>query len=290
MVGDFAPDVVLISQGNIEQSCTAFGLTGKVGAPVVSYIPVPHKHAEMGAKLGPLRDVTCACLYGEPDGFITISKTLGQMLETYGAKGRIQIVENGIPLERFGSLPEKSAARAHFGLPEEGFFWGLIGRTEFKQKGQDFALELFLRRVEQFPDEHLVFLGSGPDSGALSREAGVHEQVHVLPWTDNPAPLYRAIDGLLLPSRYEGVPLAMLEALANGVPVASTDRDGMRDWLPKEWRYGYRDTSAALEVMDRVRQAEPSVVSELRERVWSKHSIECFQRDFNQALEQWLIS
>ncbi len=282
------PDLVLVIQGNIEQCSSAFQLRGKVGCPVVSYIPVPHKHAEMGAKLGALRDLTCSGLYAEPDGFIIISETLGLMLRDYGATGRIQVVENGIPLEHFKSLPTPSEARAQFNLPEDAFLWGQIGRTEFKQKGQDFALELFLERVQQHPDEHLVFLGSGPDSETLETAAAAHPNVHCLPWADNPAPLYAALDAMIMPSRYEGVPLAMLEALANGVPVASTDRDGMRDWLPDAWRFAYRDRHSGLAAMESVRNADTNLVDELKQRVWKGHSVEDFQRAFNTALEEWL--
>ncbi|MEM1223902.1 MAG: glycosyltransferase family 4 protein [Verrucomicrobiota bacterium] len=282
------PDLVLVIQGNIEQCSSAFQLKGKIDCPIVSYIPVPHKHAEMGAKLGVLRDLTCRGLYGEPDGLIIISGTLGQMLRDYGALGRIQVVENGIPLEGFKAQPSRREAREQFNLPQEVYLWGQIGRSEFKQKGQDFALQLFLERAAQNSDEHMVFLGSGPDSEALEAAASGHSNVHCLPWTDKPAPLYAALDAMIMPSRYEGVPLAMLEALANGVPVAATDRDGMCDWLPEAWRFAYRDAESGLDAMKSVRNAEASVVDALKQRVWDSHSVEDFQRAFNAALEEWL--
>ncbi|MGB0744646.1 MAG: glycosyltransferase family 4 protein [Opitutales bacterium] len=282
------PDLVLLIQGNIEQCCTAFLLKGRVTCPVLSYIPVPHKHAEMGAKLGALRDLTCRGLYAEPDGFITISETLAGMLRDYGATGRIQVVENGIPLERFESLPGREEARQRFGLPKDGFIWGQVGRTEFKQKGQDFALDLFLERTREKEDEHLAFLGSGPDSERLKIRAAGHSNVHCLPWTEDPSSFYAAVDALIMPSRYEGVPLAMLEAIASAVPVASTDRDGMRDWLPDTWRFKYRDLQSGLGVLDSVRRVDTSTINDLKDRVWRNHSIEAFQRSFNAGLEEWL--
>lgn len=288
LICDYEPDLILVIQGNIEQCCSIFRLKGKVDCPIISYIPVPQKHAEMGAKLGSLRDLTCRGLYAEPDGFITISKTLGDTLRDYGAKGRIQIVENGIPLEAFNDMPDKIVARKLLGLPEDTFIWGQIGRTEFKQKGQDFSLSIFSQRVGANSGETLAFLGSGPDSEALAEQIKSVSNVFNLPWTDNTAPFYAAIDALLLPSRYEGVPLAMLEALANGIPVAATDRDGMRDWLPQEWRFNYRDMASALRATDAVRQADPATVDSLRKRVWESHSLDCFQSAFNAALETWL--
>lgn len=284
----FQPDLILLIQGNIEQGCSIFRLKSRLPCPMLSYIPVPHRHAEMGAKLGALRDLSCRGLYAVPDGFITISKTLGDMLLRYGAKGRIQIVENGIPLEPFKTQTGKDAARDHFGLPPEGFFWGQIGRVEFKQKGQDCSLDLFLERAKRHLGEHLVFLGSGPDEEELLARAGDHPQVHCLPWTDQPAPLYAALDALIMPSRYEGVPLAMLEALANGLPVVATDRDGMCDWLPEAWRFPYRDIPGGLRAMEAVCNAEPGRVYDLKKRVWDRHSVADFQMGFIAALRQWL--
>ena len=282
----FRPDVVLVIQGNIEQGCSAFLLRGQTGCPILSYIPVPHKHREMGAKLGAIRDLTCRYLYDEPDGFIVISETLAGMLRRYGATGRIKVVENGIPLEPFHSLPDQVAARKSLGLPEKGFIWGQIGRTEFKQKGQDFALSLFQSRAEA--GEYLVFLGSGPDSELLDGMVEATDRTYTLPWSDQPHLFYAAVDALLLPSRYEGVPLAMLEALANEVPVAATNRDGMCDWLPEAWRFKYRDLTSGMAAMAAARAADPTQIRQLKQRVWDRHTIHCFQQNFLQTLSQWL--
>ncbi|WPJ96816.1 glycosyltransferase family 4 protein [Coraliomargarita algicola] len=287
-IDTYKPDLILVIQGNIEQGCSIFRLQGRLPCPLVSYIPVPHHHAEMGAKLGLFRDFTCRGLYAVPDGFITISKTLGDMLLRYGARGRIQIVENGIPLEPLTDLPTKASARAQFSLAQGAFIWGQIGRIEFKQKGQDCALDLFLRRHQEHPDEHLVFLGSGPDEEALQARAAEHANVHCLPWTNEPTALYAALDALLMPSRYEGVPLAMLEALACGLPVAATDRDGMCDWLPVAWRFPFRDIEGGLRAMEAIRQADSTQIESLKSRVRDGHSVAQFQAQFNQALSAWL--
>jgi glycosyltransferase involved in cell wall biosynthesis len=284
----FKPQLILVIQGNIEQGCAIFRLQGQLPCPLLSYIPVPHRHVEMGAKLGVLRDLSCRGLYAIPDGFITISKTLAEMLVAYGARGRIQIVENGIPLEPFQNLPEQATARARFSLAADTFIWGQIGRIEFKQKGQDYALNLFLERSLQCPNEQLVFLGSGPDEAELKARSAAHSNVHCLPWTNEPAVLYAAVNALIMPSRYEGVPLAMLEALASGIPVAATDRDGMCDWLSPEWRFPYRNQAGGLRALEAVRHADPMLLKSLQTRVLKGHSLADFQQQFNQALGAWL--
>jgi glycosyltransferase involved in cell wall biosynthesis len=286
----FRPDLILCSQGNIEQCCTIFPLRDQLPCPLISYIPLPHGHAEMGAKFGQLRDIFCRPLYRQPSGFITLSPTLAQALRAKGAACRIDVVANGIPVERFPPTPARATARATLQLPANGYFWLLPGRTEFKQKGQDFALDVFLQRQHSHPDEHLIFLGSGPDSAALHTATSNLEQVHTLPWTDEPATVLAAADAVFLPSRYEGVPLVMLEALASGRPVCASDRDGMRDWLPSAWRFPYRDVAAAQRALDALRNHGAAHIDALQQRVRTGHSITDFQREFVAVLSSWLAA
>ncbi|MFT4900755.1 MAG: glycosyltransferase involved in cell wall biosynthesis [Lentimonas sp.] len=287
-ISAFEPDLILVIQGNIEQSCSIFSIKGELSCPLVSYIPLPHKHQEMGAQLGLLRDWTCRGLYAVPDGYITLSATLATMLQDYGAKGPVHVVENGIALESYRDLPASVEARRLLGLPETGYLWGHVGRTEYKQKGQDVSLAVFAQRAALHPEEHLVFLGSGPDDRALHKSAQGHPRVHCLAWRDQLAVFYAAVDALLLPSRYEGVPLVMLEALACGVPVVSTDRDGMRDWLPSSWRFPYRDRGAFLAAMTAVRADQSGAIEALKQKVWRDHSMESFHRAFNLELHSWI--
>jgi len=284
----FAPDAILVIQGNIEQGSALFTLIPQLSCPVVSYIPVPHRHAEMGAKLGALRDLTCQHLYGQPDGFITISETLADMLKRYGAHGRIEVVPNGIDLQRFESKGTRAEACQQYEIPESGFHWAQIGRIEFKQKGQDLTLKHFAQRQQNHPDEHLIFVGSGPDAEALLTAMQGIPQVYHIPWVDEVGRVFPALDALILPSRYEGVPLVMLEALANGIPVMASDRDGMIDWLPAEWRFDRQDGKAFVKSMDLLRSTGPEWKSSLQERVFETCSLPVFKKVFHSALGTWL--
>ena len=92
-------------------------------------------------------------------------------------------------------------------------------------------LRTFIEYPDAFTDCELLFAGDGPDRMRLVKMAEKANNVTILPWQDNINTLYDRIDFLMLPSRYEGVPLVMLEALARGIPVIGSDVDGMKELL-----------------------------------------------------------
>ena len=210
------------------------------------------------------------------------------MLANYGMRGRIQVVQNGISLKRFEHMPSAEAVRSEFRLPEASFMWAQIGRIEYKQKGQHHTLEAFQKRLTTHPDEALVFVGAGPDADALLESIRGMERVFHIPWLNEVATVFPAINGLILPSKYEGVPLVMLEALSNGIPVVGSDRDGMKDWLPDEWRFDPNEVGALLRAMDVAQSADPAICRNLQERVQTTCAMPVFKISFNDALEAWV--
>jgi glycosyltransferase involved in cell wall biosynthesis len=107
----------------------------------------------------------------------------------------------------------------------------LAGTAEFvaagrftRQKGFDRLIELFAA----LPGEsRLTILGDGPERAALEAVArGLGGRVSLPGFSDAPWPHYAAADAFLLPSRWEGMPNAALEALACGTPVIATPESG----------------------------------------------------------------
>ncbi len=101
-----------------------------------------------------------------------------------------------------------------------------VGRLS-AQKGQDLLVEAWPAIRRASPGAVLVLVGSGPDEGALRAAAGegvrfVGEQADVRPWL-------AAADVVAQPSRYEGMSLGVLEAMAAGRPVVASDAAGMRE-------------------------------------------------------------
>jgi glycosyltransferase involved in cell wall biosynthesis len=125
--------------------------------------------------------------------------------------GTVLTIHNGVPAETSHSAPQ-SLRRPIIGS---------IGRLE-PQKGYD----LLIRALSTIEDATLVLVGDGSERAALEQLAsklGVAERVEWLGWRDDARTYLRAFDVFAFPSRFEGFPLAVLEALLARVAVVATD-------------------------------------------------------------------
>ncbi|MFI1727617.1 glycosyltransferase [Streptomyces sp. NPDC020489] len=149
-----------------------------------------------------------------------------------GIAGRWSVVPNGIDPARFRPAAVDTV-RASL-LPDVGPADPLVvcvGRL-CRQKGQDVLLDAWEAVRERVPRARLVFVGDGPERDRLAARAP--ESVVFAGAVADPVPWYQAADLVVLPSRWEGMALAPLEAMACGRPVVLTDVDGARESLPPD--------------------------------------------------------
>ncbi|MBM7173175.1 glycosyltransferase [Streptomyces sp. G44] len=151
-----------------------------------------------------------------------------------GVDGSFSVVPNGVDVDRFGpGAPHEARGRL---LPAP--FAGVplvvcVGRL-CQQKGQDVLLRAWPRVTERVPGARLVLVGDGPDAARL--RAAADPSVVFAGAARDAADWYRAADVVVLPSRWEGMALAPLEAMACARPVVVTDVDGARESLPPDGR------------------------------------------------------
>jgi glycosyltransferase involved in cell wall biosynthesis len=280
----FQPSLVVAIQGNIEHSSLALHAARTAAIRSISYIPVPHSNADMGARLGTLRDRFAARLFQLPDSFITITDEMARLLRHRGATAPIHIVYNGIDTARFQPGDPSHACR-QLKLPSDKIRLGMIGRIELRQKQQHLLVQSLAANPSLAESCHLVFAGDGPDLSELQDQVRRHGiTATFLPWCD-PALLYQALDALIIPSRYEGLPLVMLEALASGTAVLASDRDGMKDLLPPAWRFDPNNPTALAAALGRfIAHHQPRPDPVLVERVRNSMSLQSFERTFAAAI------
>ncbi|MFC9158614.1 glycosyltransferase [Streptomyces bauhiniae] len=174
---------------------------------------------------------------------VAVSPTVAARLARWGVpEPRIAVVPNGIDLEPFRFDPaRRTRMRAQLGIPEGAFVVGGIGRLA---PGKRF--DILIEALAQLPpDCHLLLVGGGAEENALRRAAataGVSDRVVFTgevpglpdgsPGPDLPA-LASAMDVLAAPSPEESFGLAVVEALAAGLPVRYASCPAVED-LPPE--------------------------------------------------------
>lgn len=145
---------------------------------------------------------------------------------------RVTLVYNAIDLRRFTPRPElRAALRGEWNLPQDAPVIAGIGRLNY-QKNFELLLEVAAEILTTHPQAIFVIAGSGPEERALKERAaalGVAECVRFLGFVADTARLYGAIDFLLMPSRFEGLPMTLLEAMAMRVPAVASRLDGIAE-------------------------------------------------------------
>lgn len=209
------------------------------------------------------------------DRVLCVSEAERRAGESEGITARWSVVRNGVDLDHFrpgDPDPDQDKALARAALPLPAAFRGdgplavCVGRICL-QKGQDILLRAWPEVLGTVPGARLALVGGGPDTERLRRcappgvlFAGAASDIR--PWL-------RAADLVVLPSRWEGMALAPLEAMACGRPVLVTDVSGARESLPSgQGRLCLvppEDPTALAKALGRL-LAEPRLLAELGER------------------------
>jgi glycosyltransferase involved in cell wall biosynthesis len=150
-----------------------------------------------------------------------LAKKLG-----FHARHHIVTVPNGLDLAALATkLKPKSEARRELGLPEHAFVFGTIANA-YPAKALLPYLDVLNVALQKDQSVYAVIIGDGPEFEALRQkrdELGLTERVLLPGHRDDAATLHMAFDAFVLPSRKEGMPWALLEAMAAGTPCIATD-------------------------------------------------------------------
>jgi glycosyltransferase involved in cell wall biosynthesis len=138
-------------------------------------------------------------------------------------------IENGVDGAPFRTAVDRSGARASFGIDAGQPVIGLAARLE-TQKGIDYLLQALPAVLTAVPDCLLLIAGTGSQEGELRRETerlGLSEQVRFLGDVHEIAQFLSVLDLFLIPSRWEGLPMALLEAMAASRTVVAATVGGI---------------------------------------------------------------
>ena len=164
-------------------------------------------------------------VWGRAGAVVANSEGLGALAQRSLTGGTVQVIPNGVDTERF--FPDQLP-------PDPAVFRMLFAGRLVEQKGVRYIIEALPRLADLGRNIELEVVGSGPSEADLRRlahELGVAGQVRFAGWLDRDdlAARYRASDVFVLPSFEEGMPNVVLEAMASGLPVVTTDIYGNRE-------------------------------------------------------------
>ncbi len=159
---------------------------------------------------------------------ICVSQAEGDLGREMGIQSNFETVQNGIDLTVWQAPDANSRRRVRLALKlnAEAPIVVCVGRMQ-RQKGQDLLLEAWKGVVTQHPQAQLILVGDGPDRVSLEAQAGkqvsfVGERSDVRDWV-------LASDVIVMPSRWEGLSIALLESMACRRAIVATDVTGMRE-------------------------------------------------------------
>lgn len=192
---------------------------GRWSLPGSALVHTEHgRLGDVGAKVLRYRRWTIAAF----DAVIAVSANARAQLLANGIRAPrgVDIVENGIDVARY---PARTAGDSTTIVH--------VGRLD-RIKGQDLLLEALPAIRRAFPGTRLLLVGDGPDREALAARAerlGIADAVEFAGAVDDVRPLLARAALFVLPSRSEGISLALLEAMATALPVVATDVGGNRE-------------------------------------------------------------
>ncbi|MDY6854696.1 MAG: glycosyltransferase [Thermodesulfobacteriota bacterium] len=164
--------------------------------------------------------------------FIAFNAPEEKEISLYGELG--QVIYNGIEPAEFSNIPMKGSFRKFYPELADKICYLFLGRLDIAQKGLDLLIPAFASLIHKHIDAHLILAGPDEDKGKdtiikLAMENGILDRILIagLISGDEKLALLQDSDVFVLPSRFEGLSIALLEALYFGLPVITTDKVGL---------------------------------------------------------------
>ena len=230
---ELSPDVVHINQQVAEDGLDLLLAARRSGIPFLSTIHIVHSANSLNARFGRLRDlITSTVLKRVRTIHITVAEQARRDVMTrfrFVESQKIKVVPNGVFFPQADGA--RGSTRARWAVAPEEIVIGSVARLE-AQKAPDVALEIIAALIRKGFPVRYVWIGDGPMRTAFQQQAqslGIAPYVNLEGWRDDVASCLQGLDIFLMPSRFEGMALALLEAMAAGLCCCVSDVDGLRE-------------------------------------------------------------
>ena len=227
------PDVVHVNQQVAEDGLDFIRAAERSGIPWISTVHIGRTARELGALGGRLRDlVTTQALRRPGSVYVTVSEAsrvqLASRFSNDARNPHVVVVHNGVPVPEASALvAAREMARRDWDIGQDEIVVGAVGRIEAQKN--PLALVGHLEAIAARRAIRLVWIGDGQLRSKLESEALARlgsKRLVVDGWRSDAATRMAGFDIFAMPSIYEGLPLALLEAMHAGLPIVATRTDG----------------------------------------------------------------
>jgi glycosyltransferase involved in cell wall biosynthesis len=217
-------DLVHINKQNLEDGLDLLAAAGRLRKPSLCTIHLSQSARYLRAVMAPLRDWVSRRALRRYDGLlVTVLENRRRDLEEFiGMSPRIRVIPNGVPIfdltRRAGIRAEK---RRELGVAEEVLVVA-VGRLVPQKRPLEFLEQARLVSI-RMPSARFIWVGDGVLAAEWDRrvaDLGLTNIVSRLPWQNDIMPMLFAADVFLHVAEFEGLPLAILEAMSASLPCA----------------------------------------------------------------------
>ena len=158
---------------------------------------------------------------------IALHSQMKEEIDTMFGITNTEIIRNGIRMERFANVQEtKEEIRESLGISQDAFVIGHVGRFTY-QKNHELLIRIFDRVVRKKDNAYLLLIGSGEGKEPCRQQLqdlGYADRSQILSNRSDIPQLMKAMDVFVFPSRYEGLPVTMVEAQASRLRCVVSDK------------------------------------------------------------------
>lgn len=233
------------------------------------------------------------------DRVIAVSEAVKDDIMAYDglSANKITVLHNGVEEGRFSGV-EGTEARSVLRIPADAIVVGTVGSLKY-QKGQKYLVEAISLVLKQFPGTVLLIVGDGPAGGELRelvKQRGIEDSVIFTGSRRDVPAMLASMDIFVFPSLWEGMPNALVEAMASGKPIIATDIKPNREVLGPEHAGIFVPCEDSMAIASEIagllrdRQAALMLGSAAQVRAISRFSIAGTVRAYTDLFEEILES
>ena len=206
------------------------GIAGRLAGRMAG-IPVLYTEHNVQERYHPLTRRLNLWTWKWQRSVVAVSSEVAESIRSVKDSGvAVRVVQNGIAADTFvPSETDRITVRQDLNIPPDAPVIGTVAGFRKQKKLTDWLKAASLIR-QKFPHSHFLIIGDGPLRSSLEAEVQklrLSDVVHFTGVQQNVIPFYSAIDVYMISSVFEGLPIALLEAMAMQLPVVTTPAGGI---------------------------------------------------------------